>query len=126
MTTPRERSFAEQQADDNLDLIMRWIQRISESGGVYRISEAELYAFARAVMSTKFHTEREQVPALLMDNSRRAFPHAHAAWESFGDPLWHADEILGGRPDDAVPMYVTKWLDMAFSVYARRARYYSS
>jgi hypothetical protein len=123
-TTPRERSYAEQQADRALDLLLRWINRLLVNGGVYQASEAEIYEFARVAIQVGFHAEREQMPLDLVMRSRADLPSTHAAWEAFSIVAWQKDEIIGGRPDQVHEAYLRSWLDQAISVYQRRTMYY--
>lgn len=123
-TTPRERSYAEQQADRALDLLLRWVNRIMAGGGVYQADHAEIYEFARVVFQVYFHAEREQMPLDLVMRSRADLPSTHAAWEAFTNAAWVTNEIVGMRPDNTHDAYLRSWLDEALTVYSRRTMYY--
>lgn len=117
------RTYAEEQADRNLELLGRWFDRARD---IFHASESEVYEFARVAVGVYFHAEREQLPEILLTSSRTDRPLAHALWEAFGDPLWHNDEIVARRPDLVKADYLRRWLDRAITVAVRRAKYYGS
>jgi hypothetical protein len=120
--TPATRTYAEEQADRCLDILVRWVQRAQLAGGPRCMTEAETFEFERVAQQVAFHAEREQLPLALIIASRAEQPVQHAVWEAFSNatPVTHHERGEWGSRDLAA-----HWLDQAYSVADRRWKHYA-